>query len=194
MPFQINGQSMANSYYDKEFIIVDRLSYRDFPVIGALRQVQRGDVVIFTPWVDEDRKYFIKRVVGLPGDTIKIVDGNVLLQADSKGEFIELDESGYLNEENNGNTLVSWNKDENIYVVPDGQYFTLWDNRTHSTDSRRCFRSCANRSEYIGLNEITGKVLLDLGYFSFSNFSFYHPDLEISTKPKFFSSPSTHTY
>ena len=59
MPFQINGQSMYASYYDKEFIIVDRLSYRDFPVLGHIRNITRGDVVIFTPGVSEERKYFI---------------------------------------------------------------------------------------------------------------------------------------
>lgn len=49
MPFQINGQSMADSYYNREFIIVDRLSYRDIPLIGKLQEVERGDVVVFAP-------------------------------------------------------------------------------------------------------------------------------------------------
>lgn len=80
MPFQINGQSMYESYYDKEFIIVDRLSYRDIPLIGQQRAIERGDVVIFTPEVSDDRKYFIKRVIGLPGETLKIEDGRVYLK------------------------------------------------------------------------------------------------------------------
>ena len=66
MPFKINGQSMYASYYDKEFIIVDRFSYREFPVIGQHREIQRGDVIVFAPGVSEERKYFIKRVIGLP--------------------------------------------------------------------------------------------------------------------------------
>jgi len=49
MPFQINGQSMYDSYYNGEFILVDRFSYRDFPVIGQSRQVRRGDVIVFRP-------------------------------------------------------------------------------------------------------------------------------------------------
>ena len=72
MPFQINGQSMYTPYYDKEFIIVDRLSYRDIPVFGSLQEIERGDVVIFEPDVSEERKYFIKRVIGLPGEVLKI--------------------------------------------------------------------------------------------------------------------------
>jgi signal peptidase I len=49
MPFQINGSSMADSYYDKEFILVDRLSYRDIPLIGSIQEIDRGDVVVFEP-------------------------------------------------------------------------------------------------------------------------------------------------
>jgi signal peptidase I len=72
MPFQINGQSMYASYYDKEFIMVDRLSHRDIPLIGQMDEMQRGDVVIFAPGVSKERKYFIKRVIALPGETLKI--------------------------------------------------------------------------------------------------------------------------
>jgi signal peptidase I len=63
MPFQINGQSMYDSYYDGEFIIVDRFSYRDFPLLGQYQDVERGDVIVFKPRVSDDRKYFIKRII-----------------------------------------------------------------------------------------------------------------------------------
>jgi len=66
MPFKINGPSMLDTYYDKEFIIVDRFSYRDIPLLGQTQDVERGDVVVFAPGVSEERKYFIKRVIGLP--------------------------------------------------------------------------------------------------------------------------------
>jgi len=182
------------SYYDKEFIIVDRLSYRDIPAIGQIRDIKRGDVVIFTPEVSEERKYFIKRVIGLPGDTLKIEWWQVYLQSDSQGAFTELEEDFYLSDDNEGNTNIRGNTSEKLYRVPDDRYFVMWDNRTHSTDSRTCFQNCSVRSEYIGPGEITGRVLLDLGYFNFRNFSFTHPDLDISTKPKFFASPWTYNY
>jgi len=80
MPFQINGQSMADSYYNKEFIIVDRLSYRDIPLLGQLQEIERGDVVVFAPGVSDTRKYFIKRIIGLPGEELKISDGDVFIK------------------------------------------------------------------------------------------------------------------
>lgn len=86
-PFQINGQSMEASYHDKEFILVDKLSYLDFPEdtndsidggIGAtlmslwqkiplhIGDPVRGDVVVIKPHVDKNREYYIKRVIALP--------------------------------------------------------------------------------------------------------------------------------
>jgi signal peptidase I len=65
-PFKINGQSMASSYYDKEFIIVDRFSYRNIPLLGQTQNINRGDVIVFEPGVSDERKYFIKRIIGLP--------------------------------------------------------------------------------------------------------------------------------
>jgi signal peptidase I len=67
MPFQINGQSMYSSYYNKEFIIIDRLSY-------YFTEPKRGDVVVFKPYVSSERVYFLKRILAIPGDTLKIED------------------------------------------------------------------------------------------------------------------------
>lgn len=194
MPFQINGQSMYDAYYDKEFIIVDRLSYRDIPFLGKIQEIDRGDVVIFKPEVSEDRKYFIKRVIGLPGETLKIEGGKVYLQDEASGVFTELQEAGYLSEESEGNTNVRGDLAAYIYSVPENSYFVMGDNRNHSTDSRTCFQSCSVRENYITPDHITGKVLLDLGYFHIRSFSFTHPDLSISTKPKFFHSLSHYSY
>lgn len=194
MPFQINGQSMYESYYDKEFIIVDRFSHRELPVFGQTNDIERGDVVIFAPGVSDDRKYFIKRVIGLPGDTLKIEEGRVYLLDTDTDEFVEIEETPYLSDENNKHTYIRTSPETHIYNVPENRYFVMGDNRTHSTDSRTCFQSCSIRENYIGPDEITGRVLLDLGYFNFKEFSFTHPSLGISTMPKFFSSPSQHEY
>jgi len=188
MPFQINGQSMADTYYNREFIIVDRFSYRDIPLIGQTQEVERGDVVVFAPWVSEERKYFIKRVIGLPWETVKIQDGNVYIKKVWEAEFNLLDESLYLNEENLWKTTVRGDTKEFLYQIPDKKFFVLGDNRNHSTDSRTCFQSCSIRTSYISPSELIGKVFLDMWYFNFSSFSFVHPELDIETKPRFFSS------
>ncbi len=194
-PFQISGQSMADSYYDKEFIIVDRFSYLNIPKIKKW-ELKRGDVVVFKPWVNKDKKYFIKRIIWVPGDTVRIKDWDVFLKNDSTYNFIKLDEP-YLNLSNSWNTKV-WNlKVEYNYRVPEWKYFLMWDNRAHSSDSRTCFSfSCeaTKRDSFISKDEIVGRMFLDLGYFNFYNFSFTHPKKWLSTEPKWFSTPSSYDY
>ena len=188
MPFQINGQSMYSSYYDKEFIIVDRLS-------SHLWNHNRGDVIVFKPYVSEEKKYFLKRIIGIPGDNLKIEDWNVFLEKQWETEYVELDEK-YLNDENKWFAFVGWSKTMYQYTLWDDQYFVMWDNRNHSTDARECFSSCAIewRSNFISSDDITGKVFLDLWYFNFKTFKFIQPNLWISTFPRFFSSPSSFKY
>lgn len=184
MPFQINGQSMYSSYYDKEFIIVDRLSYR-------LSSVNRWDVVVFQPHVSDSKKYFLKRIVWIPWDSIKIENWSVFLKKSWETVYTELNEE-YLNEENKWYTYVSWRKTLHQYSLWVNQYFVLWDNRNHSTDSRECFSSCAieTKNNFITKSDITGKIFIDLWYFDFKSFSFMQPNLWIDTSPKFFSSIS----
>jgi signal peptidase I len=102
-PFRINWSSMEMSYHDKEYIIVDKLSYLNLPVTFSetasnsnswenlsstlLKNIpihigdpMRGDVVVITPHVDRQKEYYIKRVIGVPGDTILFQDGNVLIK------------------------------------------------------------------------------------------------------------------
>lgn len=200
MPFQINGQSMYDSYYNGQFIIVDRFSYRDFPIFGQHRIPQRGDVVVFKPLVSEEKEYFIKRIIGLPGETLKIEWGKVFLKNEETQEFVEIDESGYLSDTNNGRTYVRQDRGEFIYEIPEGKYFVMGDNRQASTDSRTCFSTCSIRSNYIDGELMTGRILIDLGYFSFKNMWFTHSSIvddegnPISTSPKFFNSPGTYIY
>lgn len=188
MPFQINGQSMYSSYYDKEFIIVDRVS-------SWIWGMDRWDVIVFKPHVSEDKKYFLKRIIGVPGDKLKIEDGNVFLKKATDSDYKKLDEK-YLNDENNWFTFVWGTKTMHQYTLWNDQYFVLWDNRNHSTDSRECFSSCAIqwKDNFINSNDITGKLFLDLWYFNFRDFSFMQPNLWIDTTPRFFGSPSTFDY
>ncbi len=188
LPFQISGQSMYDSYYDREFIIVDRLSYLTYS------QPKRGDVIVFNTHID-GKEYFIKRVIGLPGETLKIQSGSVFVKAVGSEEFVELDET-YLSDTNYKSTYVRGDDGENLYEVPEWGYFVLWDNRNASTDSRACFSSCefSDKSNYIQKKDITGRVLVDLWYFNFKTFSFTNPNLWIDTKPRWFSSPSSFEY
>ncbi len=188
LPFQISWQSMYDSYYDREFIIVDRFSYLTF------KTPKRWDVIVFNTHID-GKEYFIKRIIGLPGETLKIQSWSVFVKAVWSDEFVELDEK-YLSTTNYKSTYVRWDDSENIYTIPENSYFVMWDNRNASTDSRACFSSCSfgDKSNFIVKKDITGKVLLDLWYFNFKSFSFNQPNLWIDTKPRWFSSPSSYEY
>ena len=184
---------MMDSYYDWEFIIVDRFSYLS---LWDFKQwfPERWDVIVFKPWVNADKEYFIKRVIGIPGDELKIEDGKVFLRVQWQNDFVELDEP-YLSDANSWATFVAGESSEKKYKVPDGQYFVVWDHRNASTDSRTCFYSCSTgKSEFIKKEDIVWKVWLDLGYFNFRTFKFEHPDLPKKTYPRFFSSPDSHDY
>lgn len=188
MPFKISWSSMLSSYYDREFIIVDRLSY-------LFSEPKRWDVIVFKPWVNKDKEYFLKRIIWMPWDTLKLEDWEVYIKKAGSKEFKKLDET-YLNEENKGNTFVFEGNKIAIkeYKIGKWEYFVMWDNRNHSTDSRECFSNCTIRDWYVWKEDMVWKVFLDIWYFNFSNFSFIHPDLWISTIPRFFSSPSSFNY
>ena len=193
MPFQINGQSMYASYFDKEFILVDRLSYRNIFALWSLREVKRWDVVVFDPMLWGSAKYFIKRVIGLPWEQLKIEWGNVFIKPVGASDFILLDEP-YLLEQNQGNTRVRGEQWAVVYEIPEKRYIVLWDNRLYSTDSRTCFQDCAVGTPFMNETQIVGKIFMTFGYFNFRNFAFEHPVLGIRTTPRFFSSPSRHSF
>ena len=197
--FIINGQSMYASYYDKEFIMVDRFSLNTFWGLKE-QNIKRWDVVVLEPGVDKDKKYFIKRVVWMPGEELKIEKWNVFLKKVWEKTFTKLDEK-YLTKENYWKTKVSW-KDSIIYKIPEWKFFVMWDNRNHSSDSRSCFSyncSTIDRDNFIASDKIIWKVLIDFGYFNISTFSFTHPEVKenwkyISTKPKWTNSADSFNY
>ena len=199
-PFQIKGQSMENSYHDGEYILVDRFSYlqtnklQTYPyntnITDKLTNVftnfynytfaklpvhigdpKRWDVVVITPHVDIQKQYYIKRVIGTPGDAIKIENGKVFLRpSENNGswEFIELQED-YLSETNKNGTYLPpsmWEEVKEEFIIPEGKYWVMGDNRQNSADSRSCFRSCSiqNSEHYIKRGDILGRVLLDFWY------------------------------
>ncbi len=107
-------------------------------------------------------EYFVKRIIGIPGDTLKIENGRVYLKK-SDQEHFELLEETYLNEENRNHTYLGPNARSNEFLVPEGQYFVLGDNRNHSNDSRSWFAPLQQiPTPYVPEGNISGKVLVVL--------------------------------
>jgi len=121
-PFFVNGASMDPNFLDGDYLIIDEISYR-------FNEPQRSDVIIFRYPLDPSQ-FFIKRVVGLPNETVKIEDGKVFIYSEeTPDERIILDESAYLEDSYTpGNLEITLEEDE---------YFVLGDNRMSSSDSRK---------------------------------------------------------
>lgn len=154
-PFQVEGSSMVNTLADKEYIIINKLAY----LIGIPK---RGDVVVFHP-PNDPSKYYVKRVIGEPGDEVTIKDGYVFLKKKGSAESIRLDESSYLNEKNLGHTYRHPPSSEDAaavtYKVPEGDYFVLGDNREGSYDSRSFALDNNTKAEpYVPVASIKGRV------------------------------------
>lgn len=119
-PHQVRGSSMYPSFEDGEYLLTDKISYR-------LEKPKRGDVIVFKAPKNEEYDY-IKRIIGLPGETVKVEDGKIFIndvpleESYLPKDYISLP-GGFLNE---GKSIT----------IPDDQYFVLGDNRMHSSDSR----------------------------------------------------------
>lgn len=150
-PFQVEGSSMSSTLEHKEYIVINKFRY-------LLGDPRRGDIVVFRPTVDPD-KYYVKRIIGLPGDTIAIRDGHVYLRVND--EDIEITEE-YLDEKNFDRTfrapVSSGNETEVVYHVPSDQYFLLGDNRMGSLDSRSFTDSRGLPIPYVPRENIKGSV------------------------------------
>lgn len=110
---------MEPTYHDFDYLIIDEISYR-------FSEPQKGDVVVFyNP--DNTSQRFIKRIIGLPGETIRVANGKVFFKSDS--EFLSLNESSYLPENITTPGAIEVSLDAN-------KYFVLGDNRNLSYDSR----------------------------------------------------------
>ncbi len=120
-PNQVKGRSMEPTYHDNEYILTDKISYR-------LGLPQRGDVVVFRSPKNSDID-FIKRIIGLPGERVKISGGKVYVNSELLDETKYLDLSIYTGPE-------SYLLENREAVVPEGYYFVMGDNRMQSSDSR----------------------------------------------------------
>ncbi|MBI4426808.1 MAG: signal peptidase I [Candidatus Kerfeldbacteria bacterium] len=132
-PFYVKGASMEPNFYDNEYLVVDEISYR-------FSEPKRGDVVVLrNPRHESD--FFIKRIIGLPGERVEIINGevNIYNRADLNG--FTLAESAYLPP----GTRTSGTVDQALGAA---EYFVLGDNRESSLDSR--FFGSVVRREIVG--------------------------------------------
>ncbi|HPX64617.1 MAG TPA: signal peptidase I [bacterium] len=148
-PFYVQGASMEPNFYDREYLLVDEISYR-------FREPERGEVVVFR-YPEDPREYFIKRIIGLPGETLKIDNGGVYLLDKSTNSWTKLAES-YLVSDSNTLTFEA----QQVTLGPD-EFFVLGDNREHSRDSR--YFGPLNRRYLIGRVMFRGLPLKRVQFF-----------------------------
>ncbi len=117
-PFIVSGASMDPTFANGEYLVVDEVSYR-------FEDPKRGDVIIFR-FPQDPSKFFIKRIIGLPGETVDMKDSEIRIINDAYPEGFLLDET-YLNLENKNTLRMKLAEDE---------YFVMGDNRAASSDSR----------------------------------------------------------
>jgi signal peptidase I len=118
-PFIVSGASMETTFSTGQYLIVDQLTYH-------FEEPMRGDVVIFR-YPKDPLKFFIKRVIGLPGDTIRIDGSEVTITNAEHPDGMILDEE-YIHSMRPSTTITE--------VLGDGEYFVMGDNRDASSDSR----------------------------------------------------------
>lgn len=144
-PFMVKGSSMEPNYHSSDYLIIDEFSYR-------LREPQRGEVIVFQYPLNPSYRY-IKRIIGLPGETIEIKSGEVFVSRNN-GEFKKVDESLYLSKK----VQEEWkNTNYNPLTLKENEYFVMGDNRNNSSDSRVW--------GVLPTKDITGRVLLRLSLY-----------------------------
>lgn len=157
-PFIVDGPSMQPNFWDRERIIVNKILY-------DIRQPERGEVIVFH--VPDQGRDFIKRVIGLPGETVKVegdtiyINGQPLEENYLKDAYEKAHVQGALYNSNDPdrsnfpNSLVPDN------VVPEGMLFVMGDNRSNSEDSRMI--------GFIPMDQIVGRA--DLIFWPIKDFS-----------------------
>ena len=127
---EVSGSSMETTLSDKDQLIVDKMTYR-------FRDPKRYDIVVF-PYQYQDNTYYIKRIIGLPGETVQVKNGEVYIDGEILGEDYgaeAMEDAGIASEP------IELGTDE---------YFVLGDNRNHSSDSRDPSVGVLRREDLIG--------------------------------------------
>ncbi len=120
-PFFVSGKSMEPNFHDGDYLIVDEISYR-------IDEPKRGDVIIFR-YPKNTKEFFIKRIIGLPGERVEIKDSQIIIYNSENQSGIILDEDIYIPLDIK--TTGSYNT-----TLKNDEYYVLGDNRSASADSR----------------------------------------------------------
>ena len=118
-PFIVVGSSMYPTYENGDYLIIDEISYR-------FEKPKRFDIVVFRPPVNE-KEHYIKRIIGLPGETVKVHNNEITIINKEHPEGFSLKES-YISSERSA--------DDEGKLLGDDEYYVLGDNRAVSSDSR----------------------------------------------------------
>lgn len=140
MKVTVSGNSMEPAVSDGDSILVNRLIY-------ALSDPKAGDVVVFLPNGNEKSHYYVKRVVAVPGDTVRIIDGVLYV-------------NGEMYDEEDTEAIVSAGLAEEEITVGEDEYFVLGDNRNSSEDSR-----------YANIGNVNKGYISGKAWFYFRSFS-----------------------
>ncbi len=127
---QVSGSSMETTLSDGDQLIVDKISYR-------FRDPKRYDIVVF-PYRYEKNTYYIKRIIGLPGETVQIVNGCVYINGQP------------LNEHYGNEVMEEAGLAAEPITLGEDEYFVLGDNRNNSQDSRAANVGVIHRNELLG--------------------------------------------
>lgn len=126
----VNGSSMETTLTDGDNLIVDKISYR-------FKDPQRFDIIVF-PFQWEEDTYYIKRIIGMPGETVQIVDSQILIN----GEVLE---------ENYGREKIERaGRASEVITLGEDEYFVMGDNRNYSADSREEEVGNIKREDIVG--------------------------------------------
>ena len=127
---QVDGHTMENTLFDGDNLIVDKISYR-------FTDPKRFDIIVF-PYHYKEDTYYIKRIIGLPGETVQIRDGEIYI------------DGAILEEDYGKETMLTSGRAADQIQLGEDEYFVLGDNRNHSEDSRFDDVGNIERSEIIG--------------------------------------------
>jgi len=118
-PFLVRGASMEPTFKNGDYLLVDELTYR-------FRSPERGEVIVFRDPFDAD-SFYIKRIIGLPGEEVLVTDGRITVRRADGSDELALQED-YIRR-------AGGDDDERVVLGPD-EYFVAGDNRGFSFDSR----------------------------------------------------------